>query len=195
VIPTPRITGPLDAGGQELARLLANLPLLTFHAAYRSRAIGVIAAGKGDVGLELWSAPPRFRRDSSITRGSDFVRTTEIFNGTARFNCAKSGPSEPWRCANGTDTSDISGGSIFDVILEAIQGRRVTPRDATISGRFARCFRIAPPAASPAAIEQDVCVTLQGIPLLVDSGNLIIEATTIDSVIPDSVFTPPATVR
>src|ERR1700704_2988686 len=78
------VSGKLDAGGQELAALLAHGRAGTSHATYAVTK----PAGEPGENLEVWRARTRTREDT-VTSGDGRVHTVGIRDGRRQIACRK----------------------------------------------------------------------------------------------------------
>ena len=182
--PAPLVTTKPGAAG-ELEALLNAGRRLTFHVRYTTQRGGATAD------LELWSAPPRARRDIDAVTTQGRARTAEIRLEDRVVRCVETSRT-PWQCAptpagQGTDPGDLTLGAV-----NVLEGSTITVRDDRVLDVAVRCFAVQPPADTTAR-PSEVCLTGEGIPLRVDGGDGPSVATLFERKVDDKAFDPPAT--
>lgn len=180
---TPLSTTKPGAAG-EMEALLNAGRRLTFHVRYRTERGGATAD------LELWSAPPRARRDVDAVTAQGRARTAEIRLQDRVIRCVETAR-VPWQCVpqpagQAADPGDLTLGAV-----NVLGGSTITARDDRILDQPVRCFAVQPPADTTAR-PAEVCLTSEGIPLRVDGGDGPTVATLIEREVDGKAFDPPA---
>ena len=175
-------TKPGAAG--ELEALLNAGRRLTFHVKYTTERGGATAD------LELWSAPPRARRDVNAVTTQGRARTSEIRLEDRVIRCVET-PRVPWQCVPEPAGQVADPGDLTLGAVNVLDGSTITARDDRILDTPVRCFAVQPPADTTAR-PAEVCLTPEGIPLRVDGGDGPSVATLIERTVDDKAFDPPA---
>jgi hypothetical protein len=126
----------------------------------------------------------------STTDGT--AHTEEILANNKLVRCVLFA-GKPWQCV-GAPTSAVS--SLADPLQGAgrdLVGRKVTVDNTTIAGHAAKCYTVAPGGSTTKP--SVYCLSDDNVPLRIDGGDgKPVDATNYDTVVPGSVFTPPAKV-
>jgi hypothetical protein len=175
-------TKPGTAG--ELEGLLNAGRRLTFHVKYTTLKGGATAD------LELWSAPPRARRDVDAVTTQGRARTAEIRLEDKVVRCVQTART-PWQCAPEpvgqlADPGDLTLGAV-----NVLDGSTITARDDRVLDTPVRCFAVQPPADTTGR-PSEICLTGEGIPLRVDGGDGPSVATLFERKVDGKAFDPPA---
>lgn len=176
-----RVSTPTDvAAAKELVGVLDKGQSGTYHARYRS------TSPDGAADFELWRRPPNPRQ--RVQTEVDGVRevTEVIVTATDVISCMQSGDG-PWSCSSSPELRG-SLDALGPVPEGALDGERVAKRRTTIAGEPAGCFTVEVPAEGAS----DVCVTTDGIPLLLTSGGSQTELLSLERTVEDDAFEPPA---
>jgi hypothetical protein len=173
---------------QDLLHRLDASNKATFHVRYTTGS----ASGSHAI-LEVWHTADRVRRDlTAISTTEGTAHTEEILANKKYVRCVQF-QGQDWQCV-GAPTS--TAGTLTDPLQGAapdLTGRKVTLTHAVIVGKPVRCYTVA--ATSAKTKPSQFCLTDDNVPLRIDGGDgKPVEATNYDSVVPNSVFTPPATV-
>jgi len=175
-------TKPGAAG--ELEALLNAGRRLTFHVKYTTERGGAAAD------LELWSDPPRARRDVNAVTTQGRARTAEIRLEDKVIRCIET-QRVPWQCVPQPAGEVADPGDLTLGAVNVLEGSTITVRDDTILDNPVRCFAVQPPADTTAR-PAEVCLTREGIPLRIDGGDGPSVATLIERNVDDEAFEPPA---
>jgi hypothetical protein len=178
----------IATNAQVLIRRLADASDATFHVRY------VTGAGlTSHATLEVWHTPDSVRRDLiavSPTQGT--AHTVEILHNGKYVRCIKLDAGD-FQCV-GAPTSE--SGSLGDPLQgnnRDVANKTVTLRHTTIAGIAADCFTV--PQDTVGAKPRVFCLSKDNVPLRIDGGDgKPVDATSLDHVVPDSIFTPPAPV-
>lgn len=186
------VAGAADPGARQLLGLLTAAGKLVFHARYQ------VTSAQAQAVLELWHSPPNARLDETETGGGKSVQSTQITDGTSEVACQRPA-AQAWTCVKtGIDPRANPGDVVFGNLSRFLAETSYVVTDATVADLTARCFAGTEPlpaasAASPAPTKPPrICTTPAGIPLLIDTGDGPVTATSVDSTVPASAFTPPA---
>jgi hypothetical protein len=184
--------GPTDPGARQLIALLTGAGKLVFHARYQ------VTAAQAQAVLELWHSPPNARLDETETGGGNTIQSTQITDGTNEVACQRAAAAA-WTCVkSGLDPSKNPGDVVFGNLNRFLAEASYAVTDATVADLPARCFTGSTPlpaagAGAPAPTSPPrICTTPAGIPLLIDTGDGPVTATSIDTTVPATAFTPPA---
>jgi hypothetical protein len=136
--------------------------------------------------VELYRSEGRVRQDT-ITEldGGDYV-TVGILADEVATICTKQG-TEDWICSESAQTDPTAADGLFGEVVQRLGGVAVTETAETIDGRDARCFSYES-ADGPGSI----CLTAEGLPVRVVSGETELLLTDVEDTVDDSVFEPPA---
>jgi len=184
----------LEAGyseevGEVGARLAAG-PGATYRAVYES------TSGSETTLVTVTNDPPRRRVD--IDPEAQVSRTT-ITEDTRTVTCT--GLDDRWTCvegAPGPELAELSDAALTDAVLDlarAVEEYVVAIEEQEVAGVAGTCLVVTPradvedPSAAPAAT---VCVSRQGIPLLVERAGTRLRAVEVTDDIPSGAFDPPA---
>jgi hypothetical protein len=190
---TTTVALPKDPGARQLVEMLTGAQKLVFHARYSLKTPASQAT------LELWRKPPLARRDTTATNNGKQVQLSELVAADSVVSCQRD-PSGTWACIRtAMDPSHDPGDVAFGTLSRFLAEASYTVSDTTIGDRPARCFVGTAPLPAGATSTPigstpppKICLTKDGIPLLIDAGDGPATATVIDSTVPDSTFTPPA---
>ncbi len=172
----------LDAGAEELLALLARGEDRTYHARYEGRA------PEGDqrsLTIEVWRKGGLVRHETEGVDEAGRVRSAVFQLPGSDVTCRR-GAEEPWRCDRVSDGADTPA-SVLDRFASDLEGRQVAVRNERVKGRPARCF-----TAAGGGADTKVCVTLEGLLVLVASDGARLELVELSEKVDDAVFTPPA---
>jgi hypothetical protein len=178
----------LAVNAQDLLHRLDAAQKATFHVRYTTGS----ASGSHAI-LEVWHTPDRVRRDlTAVSPTQGTAHTEEILANKKYVRCVQFAGTD-WQCV-GAPTG--SAGTLTDPLQGAapdLSGRKVTLTHSVLIGKPVRCYAVA--AAAAQTKPSQFCLTDDNVPLRIDGGDgKPVEATNYDHVVPNSVFTPPATV-
>jgi hypothetical protein len=178
----------LAVNAQDLLHRLDAAAKATFHVRYTTGS----PSGSHAI-LEVWHTGDRVRRDlTAISTTEGTAHTEEILANNKYVRCVQFAGTG-WQCV-GAPTA--SAGTLTDPLQGAapdLSGRKVTLTRTVLIGQPVRCYTVA--AASPAGKPSRFCLTNDNVPLRIDGGDgKPVDATNYDTVVPNSVFTPPAKV-
>lgn len=174
----------LDGPARELVELLRTGAAETFYARWVSDAQ---RGGEPQIEMEIWNSPPNVRRDNVLRSEGREVQTSEYdTGGDVITRCARL--ETEWQCAPSPyePGTPVPGDLSLGAIGEDIGDREVTVRDADVDGRPARCFTITEATGS-----FDLCVSSEGIPLLIDSPEAELRLVVLEHEVDPSAFDPP----
>ncbi len=186
------IAGPSDPGARELIAKLTDAGKLVFHARYG------VASTQAQAVLELWHSPPNARLDETETGAGKSIQSSQITDGKSDVVCQRA-TAQGWTCVkSGLDPNANPGDVVFGNLQRFLAETSYLVSDTTVAGMAARCFAGTQPlpparagAAAPTAPPR-ICTTPAGVPLLIDTGDGAVTATSVDNNVPASAFTPPA---
>ena len=164
---------------------------LVFHARYQ------VTSAQAQAVLELWHSPPNARLDETETGGGKSVQSTQITDGKSEVLCQRPA-TQAWTCVkSGLDPRANPGDVVFGNLNRFLAETSYVVTDATVADQPARCFAGSAPlpaaSGSPAPTKPPrLCTTPAGIPLLIDTGDGPVTATSVDDTVAASIFTPPA---
>lgn len=180
--------GSAQSLGDELLALLATGRQQTMHTRYAVRSNDEeIAAGVFQI--HQWRKPPRVRLDSMSNLEGRMVRTSAFrdSDGGPVTQCMNAAP-EPWSCSVASGAGAAEFDSLIATVRGELRGNMVAEFAPANPGRNTRCFRI----ESLQPIE--ICVTGQGVPTLISSGDARLELLEISQNVKDADFERPAPV-
>lgn len=184
----PEVTeAPLDAAGSELEALLASSRDATFHATYQATGPTETEGGTAtSYTIELYRSEGRTRQDTiTELEGGDYL-TVGILADEVATICTKQG-TEDWSCSESAQADPTAADGLFGEVVQRLGGVQVTETAETVAGRDARCFSYES-ADGPGSI----CLTSEGIPVRVISGETELLLTVLEDTVDDAVFEPPA---
>jgi hypothetical protein len=171
----------------ELLALLDKTDQATYHARYKLSSPAA-ASRSTDVTLETWRQGASLREDQTASQGGTTAVIRSIKTPSGIVVC-QNAENTAWSCRNG-QAGTVAGSTDVDALRQHLQGADVTVHSDTIVGVPVRCFTIA--LATAQGPSTDVCLTADGVPARSASGDEKVELQTLDQVVPDGTFTPPA---
>ena len=176
----------IGAGRGKLLALLQTGQRSKYHAVYQ--VVGDPAKIGGSQRLEIWNAPPRQRSDSTRTAGGHVYRSETLTEATSTSLCTQL-DNAAWSCQPVTGSAggaDSLATSLETSVQAATNGQSVVVTSKTVSGRKASCFTIGNPRTG-----LQICITADGVPVLISNPVLSYQLTTLDGKIPGSTFKLP----
>jgi hypothetical protein len=173
----------LDAGGRELVALLAKSRRATWHARYT-----IVPAGNREGApeeLEVWRSGSRVRQEAIVTSGTTPIRTATFRIGASAVSCVKPGTGR-WSCQT-MPAGGLEPDRTFDAMVGDLGNAQVTARDGNVIGHNVRCFHV-----TGSRLDEDVCVSLDGVLLSLSGGGASVTATVADVIVPATIFDLPA---
>jgi hypothetical protein len=177
----------LDASGAQLATLLTSARDHTFHARYTVRGDAKLLGGT--LGLEWWNTKGHSRIDTTRAQSGKTIKTASFVNGTDGASCQKV-DSGAWSCRRIEVPGLGDPNGMIATLTAELSGRPITERAGKVQGHDALCFHV-----SGGTEPIDVCTNADGVLLRNASAKVTYEADSLDSDVPDSIFTTPAKAR
>jgi hypothetical protein len=180
----PPAKGVPDREAAALDELLAKGRDRTFHATYR--ASGDPETIGGELTVELWRKGGKVRQDTTTVRAGQTIRTAGFVLDGKTTTCSKA-DALPWSCSPQPDPGTDEYG-VFGSTAAQLQGQDVQEEAGKVGDRDARCFTY-----GTADGTGRLCVSEDGIPLLLAGNGQELTLTGLEESVDDGVFQPPAT--
>lgn len=148
----------------------------------------------GSTTVETWRVPPRYRYDQVVTSSTGARRDVQLDDGRELVRCVQLQPGGPTSCPDRAALTaprtpqvaalvppDLARTFVYSV-TQAATPPTLEASDAEVAGRPARCF-----AADGVG---ELCLSPDGVVLRLVLGQLRVEVTALDDVVPPAVFDP-----
>lgn len=184
--PTIPVDG-LSGDALEFVEALNRASGMTYHARYEG-ASQTEDGTTANVAVEVWRRLPLARRDFTIAGGGQRFASREYRTSSGILGCLDTTDdgTDDFQCTDTSVGAGHPGAAAFGAVDP--HGGAVTAADDTVDGVAVRCYRVTPDAGLP----KEVCFDGNGIPLVVDDGEIRLVRTELDDDVTDADLAPPS---
>ena len=171
--------------GQELIDLVARGQ----SAAYSARYQTVDPTSQlGTLFVEIWREGDRLRQDATVQVEGRTVESSAFVDGDEVRACQRGTGQQEWQCQDVPRESAPDVDGRIRAAINELADQTAGGTDTTIAGQPARCYEVTDDDGEA----YELCVTAEGVPARLVTGNSSVELVSYQPGVPDGIFEPPA---